>query len=55
MKSSNAEKHKMPVFKKERRNGMKASFSRSQPDKLFINGKFWRHGKPFGAGDQTDE
>jgi len=35
----------MAVLKKARRNGMRASFSRSQPDKLYINGDFWPVGK----------
>ena len=33
-------REQMPTFKKAQRNGMRVSFSKSQPDKLFINGKF---------------
>ena len=39
-------KNQMPTFKKAKRNGMRASFSKSQPDKPYINGKFWPNGKP---------
>ena len=42
-------KDQMAVFKEARRNGMRASFSRSQPDKLYINGDFWPCGKPLDA------
>ena len=45
----------MPTFKKARRNGMKAAFSKSQPDKLYINGKFWPYRKMLEAEDQIDE
>ena len=31
----------MDTFKKARRNNILASFSKAQPDKLFIRGKFW--------------
>ena len=31
----------MDTFKKARRNNIPASFSKAQPDKLFIRGKFW--------------
>ena len=48
-------KDQMPSFKKAQRNGMKAAFSKSQPDKLYINGKFWPYGKLLEAEDQTDE
>ena len=36
----------MNTFKEARKNNIPASFSRSQPDKLFIKGKFWPVGKP---------
>ena len=39
-------KNQMPTFKKAKRNGMRASFSKSRPDKPYINGKFWPNGKP---------
>lgn len=48
-------KEQMPVFKKARRNGLKASFSRRQPDKLYINGELWPCGKPFQMEDHTDK
>ena len=35
----------MDTFKKARRNNIPASFSKAQPDKLFIRGKFWPVGK----------
>ena len=35
----------MDTFKKARRNNILASFSKAQPDKLFIRGKFWPVGK----------
>ena len=33
------------TFKKARRNKILALFSKAQPDKLFIRGKFWPVGK----------
>ena len=42
-------KDQMAVFKEARRNGMRASFNRSQPDKLYMNGDFWPCGKPLDA------
>ncbi|KAK2559259.1 hypothetical protein P5673_018402 [Acropora cervicornis] len=36
----------MNTFKEARRSNIPASFSREQPDKLFIKGKFWPAGKP---------
>lgn len=48
-------KDQMVVFKEARRQGMRASFSKSQPDKLFINGKFWPPGKRLDAAEQADE
>ena len=44
-------KDQMAVLKKARRNGMRASFSRSQPDKLYINGDFCPVGKAL-EGDE---
>ena len=44
-------KDQMAVLKKARRNGMRASFSRSQADKLYINGDFWPVGKAL-EGDE---
>ena len=35
----------MDAFKEARRNNIPASFSKAQPDKLFIRGKFWPFGK----------
>ena len=35
----------MDTFNKARRNNILASFSKAQPDKLFIRGKFWPVGK----------
>ena len=34
----------MSTLKKARRNCTKVSFSKSQPDKLYISGKFWPYG-----------
>ena len=34
-------KAQMDTFKKARRNNIPASFSKAQPDKLLIRGKFW--------------
>ncbi|XP_078349534.1 uncharacterized protein LOC144658648 [Oculina patagonica] len=48
-------KDQMAVFKEARRQGMRASFSKSQPDKLFVNGKFWPPGKRLDAADEADE
>ena len=42
-------KDQMAIFKEARRNGMRASFNRSQPDKLYMNGDFWPCGKPLDA------
>ena len=39
----------MAAFKEARRNGMRVCFSRSQPDKLYINGDFWPRGKLLDA------
>jgi len=36
----------MNTFKEARKNNIPASFSKAQPDKLFIKGKFWPAGKP---------
>ena len=44
-------KDQMAVLKKARRNDTRASFSRSQPDKLYINGDFWPVGKAL-EGDE---
>ena len=38
-------KEQMKTFKEARRNGIPASFSQSQPDKLFIRGRLWPVGK----------
>ncbi|KAL9982000.1 hypothetical protein ACROYT_G010777 [Oculina patagonica] len=35
----------MDTFKKARKNNIPASFSKAQPDKLFIRGKFWPSGR----------
>ena len=35
----------MDTFKKARQNNIAASFSKAQPDKLFIRDKFWPVGK----------
>ena len=48
-------KDQMAVFKEARRQGMRASFSKSQPEKLFINGKFWPPGKRLDAAEEADE
>ena len=45
----------VPTLKKARRNSLKASFSRSQPDKLFINGKFWPRGKFLEVTEEVEE
>ena len=45
----------MPTFKKAKRNGMKASFSKNKQDKLYINGKFWPSGKPLVTDNESDE
>ena len=36
----------MNTFKEARNNKIPASFSRAQPGKVFIKGKFWPAGKP---------
>ena len=36
----------MNTFREARKNNIPASFSRAQPDKLFIKGKLWPVGKP---------
>ena len=48
-------KDQMAVFKEARRQGMRAFFSKSQPDKLFINDKFWPPGKRLDAAEEADE
>ena len=48
-------KDQMEVFKEARRQGMRTCFSKSQPDKLFINSKFWPPGKRLAAAKQADE
>ena len=48
-------REQMPTLKKARRNGLKASFSRSQPDKLYINGKFWPQGKCLEVAEEVEE
>ncbi|XP_068739303.1 GRIP and coiled-coil domain-containing protein-like [Montipora capricornis] len=48
-------REQMLTRKKARRNGLKASFSRSQPDKLFINGKFWPRGKFLEVAEEVEE
>ena len=35
----------MDTYKQARQNNIPASFSRAQPDKLYIRGKFWPTGK----------
>lgn len=40
-------KVQMAAFKDARRNGVAASFSQSQPDKLYIRGKLWPVGQKF--------
>jgi len=45
-------KDQMAVLKKARRNCMRASFSRSQPDNLYINGDFWPVGKALEGDEQ---
>ena len=40
-------KLQMGAFKDARRNGVAASFSQSQPDKLYIRGKLWPIGQNF--------
>ncbi|CAH3028683.1 unnamed protein product [Porites evermanni] len=47
-------KDQMAVFKQARRQGMRASFSKSQPDKLFINGSFWPPGKRLDATEAAE-
>ena len=39
-------RRQMNTFKEARKNNIPASFSRAQPDKLFIKGKLWPVGKP---------
>ena len=48
-------REQMPTLKKARRNGLKASFSRSQPDNLFIDGKFWPQGKCLEVAEEVEE
>jgi len=40
-------KVEMGAFKDARKNGVAASFSQSQPDKLYIRGKLWPIGQKF--------
>ena len=40
-------KAQMEAFKDARKNGVAASFSQSQPDKLYIRGKLWPIGQKF--------
>ncbi|KAL9959889.1 hypothetical protein ACROYT_G033261 [Oculina patagonica] len=40
-------KKQMDTFKNARRNDIPTSFSKSQPDKLYIRGKLWPSEKPF--------
>ena len=47
-------KDQMTVFKQARRQGMRASFSKNQPDKLFINGSFWPPGKCLNATEAAE-
>ena len=47
-------KDQMAVFKQARRQGVRASFSKSQPDKLFINGSFWPPGKRLDATEAAE-
>ena len=39
-------KPQVATLKEARKNGIPAAFSASQPDKLFVRGKFWPVGKP---------
>ena len=48
-------REQMPTLKKARRNGLKESFSRSQVDKLYINGKFWPQGKVLEVAEEVEE
>ena len=48
-------REQVPTLKKARRNGLKASFSRSQPDKLFVNGKFGPGGKFLEVAEEVEE
>ena len=36
----------METFKKAKQNNIPASFSRAQPDKLYVRGKLWPVGQP---------
>ena len=48
-------REQVPTLKKARRNGLKASFRRSQPDRLFINGKFWPQDKLLEVAEEVEE
>ena len=48
-------KNQMPTFKKVKRSGMKVSFSKSQPHRLYVNGKFWPSAKPLVTDNESDE
>ena len=41
----------MAMLKKPRKHNVHATFSRAEPDKLYIAGKFWPVGKPFHISD----
>ena len=43
----NRRRSQMESFKAARKKGIPASFSSSQPDKLYIRGKLWPEGKIF--------
>ena len=44
-------KSQMAILKKAREHNVHAAFSRAEPDKLYIAGKFWPVGKPFHISD----
>ena len=41
----------MAMLKKARKHNVHAAFSRAEPDKLYIAGKFWPVRKPFHISD----
>lgn len=45
-------KEQMPTLKRAKQRGIPASFSRAEPDKLYIRGKFWPAGKTLEIPDE---
>ena len=48
-------KDQMATLKRAKQLNIPASFSKAQPDKLYVRGKLWPVGKPLDATDDIDE